>query len=78
MINYVNYVPIETLEPHFIGIACFSLNKLKLLSMALELMLSMFAHSNVSLASILPIDYFKCMPMSITKGYAETFLDLRT
>ena len=61
----------------FIGIACFSLNQLKLLSMALELMLSVLTHSDVSLANILPADYFKCMSICITKGYAETFLDLR-
>ena len=60
-----------------IGIACFSLNQMKLLSMALEVMLSVLAHSDVSVANILPADYFKCMSMCITKGYAETFLDLR-
>ena len=60
----------------FIGIACFSLNQLKMLSMALELMLCVLAHSDVSLTNILPVDYFKCMSMCITKGYVETFLDL--
>ena len=45
--------------------------------MALELMLSVLADSDASLANILPIDYFKCMPMCITKNCAETFLDLR-
>ena len=67
----------EKEDIYFIGIACFSLNQLKLLSMVLELMLSVLAHSDVSLADILPADYFKCMPMCITKVYAETFLDLR-
>ena len=40
--------------------------------MALELMLSMLAHSAVLLENILPIDYIKSMPMCTTKGYAET------
>ena len=61
----------------FIGITCFSLNQLKLLSMALELMLSVLASSAISLEIILSIDYFKSMRMHITKGYAETFLHLR-
>ena len=59
----------------FIGIADFSLKKLKLLSMALELMLSVLAHSDALLANI-PLIYYFIMPMCITKGYAETFLDL--
>ena len=42
--------------------------------MALELMLSLLAHSDVSLANMLPINYFKCMSMSITLDCAETFL----
>ena len=50
---------------------------MKLLSVALELMLTVLAYSDVSLANILPIDYFKCMLMYIAKGYAETFLDLK-
>ena len=45
--------------------------------MALELMLSVVARFDVSLANILPIDYFKCVSINITKVYAETFLDLR-
>ena len=45
--------------------------------MAIELMLSVLAHFDVSLANVLPIDYFKWMSMCIAKGYAETFLDLR-
>ena len=61
----------------FLGIACFSLNQLKLLSMALEIILRVLAHSDVSLANILPADYFKCMSMCVTKGYAASFLDLR-
>ena len=44
--------------------------------MVLELMLNVLAHSDASLANILPPDYFKCMPMGNRKGYAETFLDL--
>ena len=52
----------------FNEIAWVSPNQLKLLSMALELMLSVLSHSDNSLANILPIDYFKCMPMCITKG----------
>ena len=50
---------------------------MKLLSMALELMLNMLTHSDALLANMLLIDYFKCMPICITNGYAETFLDLR-
>ena len=64
-------------KKHILGIACFSLNQLKLLSMALELMLSVLASSAISLEIILSIDYFKSMRMHITKGYAETFLHLR-
>ena len=45
--------------------------------MALGLMLSMLAHSAVSLENIIPIDYFKGMPMCIINGNAETFLHLR-
>ena len=45
--------------------------------MALDLMLNVLAHSDVLLANILPIYYFKCMSMGNTIGYAETFLDLR-
>ena len=58
-------------------IPCFSLNQQQLVSMAQEIILSVLAHSEVSLANILPIDYFKCMSMCITMGYTETFLDLR-
>ena len=54
-------------------ISYFSLNQLKLLSMALGLMLSMLAHSDVLLADILPIDYFKYMSMCIATVYGETF-----
>ena len=36
--------------------------------MALELMLSVLAHSAISLENILPIDNFKNMRMHITKG----------
>ena len=58
------------------GIACYSLSQLKLLSMALELMFSLLillSHLQVYFLLIT----FKCMLMYITKGYAETFLDLR-
>ena len=37
-------------------------------------MLSMLAHSDVSLANILPADYFKCMSKCIAKGYGEKIL----
>ena len=57
----------------FIGIAYLSLNQLKLLSVALELMLSVLAHSAISFENIFPIDYFNNMRMDITKGYADTF-----
>ena len=58
------------------GIACYCLNQLKLLSMALKLMLSL--HILLSRLQI----YFllitiKYMLMYITMGYTETFLDLR-
>ena len=58
-------------------ISCFSLNHLKLLSTALELMLSLLAHSDVSLANIHPIDYFKCISMCITMDNAEVFYSLK-
>ena len=45
--------------------------------MAPELILIVLAHSAVSLANILPIDYLKSMSICITKGYAETCLHLR-
>ena len=61
----------------FIGIACFILNQLKLLSMTLKLILSVLAHSAISLENILHIHYFKSMRMHITKSYAETFLHQR-
>ena len=40
-------------------------------------MLSVLAPSDVSFANTFPIDCFKCMFMCITKGYTETFFDLR-
>ena len=58
------------------GIACYSLSQLKLLSMALELMLSvliLLSHLQIYLLLIT----FKYMLMYITKGYAETLLDQR-
>ena len=58
------------------GIACYSLSQLKLLSITLELMLSLLI-----LLARLQIYFllitFKYMLMYITKGYAKTFLDLR-
>lgn len=43
----------------FIEITCFSLSQLKLLSMALEVMLSLLAYFDVSLSNILSINYFQ-------------------
>ena len=67
---------IEKEDNSLTGISCHSLNQLKLLSMALELMLSLLI-----LLSRLQIYFllitFKYMLMYITKGYTETFLDLR-
>ena len=58
------------------GIACYSLSQLKLLSMALELMLSLLI-----LLARLQIYFllitFKYMLMYITKGYAEACYALR-
>ena len=63
-------------ETSLTWIACYSLSQLKLLSMALELMLSLLI-----LLSCLQIYFlliiFKYMLMYISKGYAETFLHLR-
>ena len=56
-------------------IPCFSLKQLKLLSMDLELMLSVLAHSDVSLANILPKDYFKCMSMCIRRKKVTATVD---
>ena len=58
------------------GIACYSLRQLKLLSMALELMLSLYILLS-RLEMYFLLITFKYMLMYITKGYAETFLDLR-
>ena len=58
---------IEKEDISLAGSACHSLSQLKLLSMALELMLNLLI-----LLSVLQI-YAMC----ITKGYAETFLELR-
>ena len=60
----------------FTGIACYSLRQLKLLSMALELMLSLFILLS-RLEMYFLLITFKYMLMYITKGYPETFLDLR-
>ena len=67
---------IEKEEISLTGIACYSLSQLKLLSMTLELMLSLLI-----LLSCLQIHFllitFKYMLMHISKDYAETFLHLR-
>ena len=67
---------IEKEDISLTGIACYSLSLLKLLSMALDLMLSLLI-----LLSRLQIYFllitFKYRLMYITKGYYETFLDLR-
>ena len=58
------------------GITYYSLSQLKLLSMALELMLTLLillSHLQIYFLLIT----FKYMRMYITKGYAETFLDIR-
>ena len=58
------------------GIACYSLNQLKLLSMALELMLRLlFLLSQLQIYFLLIT--FKYMLLYITKSYAENFLYLR-
>ena len=66
----------ENEDISFIGIACFSLNQLKLLSMALELILSLLILISCLQVYFLLIT-FKYMIMYITKGYAETLLHLR-
>ena len=67
---------IEKEDISITGVACYSLSKVKLLSIILEFMLSLLI-----LLSRLQIYFllitFKYMLMYITKGYAETFLDLR-
>ena len=58
-------------------IACYSLRQLKLLSMALELMLNLLILlSGLQIYFLLLLSNI-CLYMYITKGYAETFLDLR-
>ena len=67
---------IEKEEVSLTGIACYSLRQLKLLSMALELMLSLLILMS-HLKTYFLLIIFKYMLMYITKGYAETFLHLR-
>ena len=57
-------------------ISCHSLSQLKLLSVALESMLSLLILLSCLQIYLLLIT-FKYMLMYITKGYAQTFLDLR-
>ena len=54
---------IEKEELSLTGTACYSLSQLKLLTKALEL-----AHSVVSLANILPTDYFQIYAYVHDKG----------
>ena len=67
---------IEKEDISLTGIACYSLSQLKLLSMALELMLSLLIPLSRLQIYFLRIN-IKYMPMYITKGYAESFLYLR-
>ena len=67
---------IEKEDISLTGIACCSLSQLKLLSMALELMLSLLIPLSRLQIYFLLIN-FKYMLMYITKGYTETFLYLR-
>ena len=62
---------IEKEDISLTGIACYSLSQQKLFSMALELMLSLL------ILLPLPTDYFQIYATYITKGCAETSLDLR-
>ena len=57
-------------------ISCYSLSQLKLLSVALESMFSLLILLSCLQIYLLLIT-FKYMLMYITKGYAQTFLDLR-
>ena len=67
---------IENEDISLTGIACYSLNQLKLLSMALGLMLSLLILLSRWQVYFLLIT-FKYMLMYITKAYAENFLYLR-
>ena len=58
------------------GFASYGLNQLNLVSMALELMLSLLILLSRLQIYFLPIT-FKYMLIYITKGYAENFLYLR-
>ena len=61
---------IEKEDISLTGIACYSLSQLKLVSMALELMLTLLYFA-VSLANIPPTDYFQIYAyIYITKGDA--------
>ena len=67
---------IENEDISLTGIACYSLNQLKLLSMALGLILSLLILLSRWQVYFLLIT-FKYMLMYITKAYAENFLYLR-
>ena len=67
---------IEKENIFFTEIACYSLSQLKLLSMALEPMLSLLVPLSRLQIYFLLIN-FKYIFMYITKGYVETFLYLR-
>ena len=67
---------IEKEDISLTGIDCYSLSQLKLLSVALDLMLSLLILLSC-LQTYLLLITFKYMLMYITKGYAETFLHLR-
>ena len=72
MFKRLNYKDLEQ-KKHLIIILGNTRHKIELN----VLMLIVLAQFDVSLANVLPIDYFKWMSMCITKNYAETFLDLR-
>ena len=67
---------IEKEDVSLTGIACYILSQLNLPSMALEPMLSLLILLSC-LQIYFPLITFKYMLIYITKGYAETFLDLR-
>ena len=67
---------IEKKDVSLTWIACYSLSQLKLLSVALELMLSLLILMSRLQMYFLLIT-FKYILMYITKGYAENFLYLR-
>ena len=67
---------IEKEDISLTGIACYSLSQLNLLSMALEIVLSLLILL-FRLQIYFLLITFKYMLMYITKGYAENFLYLR-